>query len=1421
MIKFEFIFLFEINKEHNMKFAIILIITVLLILKSQNITFAQESSSGYNNKNEISSLEGTVVINEILASNTTILPDQDFGLYRDWIELFNNTDSLIQLGGYYLTDDSLEITKWQIPNGSELASNTGMIIWADGEDLSDRELHTNFKLSKDGEWLGLFSPEHELIDSLLFPEQDTDVSFGRTLEEWKYFGTPTPGKENETWQSETLVYIKTPKFSLNGGFYPGAQTIGLSSTEQNVEIRYTFDGSIPDINSNLYEDPFSLGSTVVVKARVFKEGFLPSKVVTKTYFIDEKTSLPVFSISTDPSNFWDDNIGIYTIGTNGLSFWGVNANYWQDWERPSHIEFFEDDKELAFSMNAGIAINGARRNTLQKSFRIFARDEYGDPLIQYKIFPYKPINEFKSLILRNGGYPEFRHTMFRDGMMQQLLTGEMDIDNQAYRPAVVFINGEYFGIYNIREKQNEDYLYYNHGVDPANIDLLESNQTIVEGDRDHYQAMLGFINDSNISESEVYDSVKSLMEINEYINYQISEIYFANIDWPANNIKYWRPKTPDGKWRWMMFDVESGFQLWANYDHNSIEFATDSNSTTWNNAPWSTFLLRTLLKNDEFKNEFVQKFALHLNTTFKPERVLNFIDSLKGKITDEIPEHIQRWAIGCSASNPESSDGCTFPSVSAWESNVELMNVFAENRPEYIAGFVNDKFGLSGLANITFKTEEIHGGTIQVFNKAVTNSEAITKFYKNIPIEIEAVPAAGFDFAGWEGISGIDTSSAIIMVNSDTTITALFTPSSEIAIPSLISEDLTLTNLGIPYSTNGDIIIESTATLTVEKGVEIEMPENGSIYVLGKLLINGTKEDPITISPKFEEENKRWGAICFDNAIGKSVLEHVKIIGATLGAHPINQKAAISGYNSDIVLDFVEMKNVDFPIFIQFGSVSLTNSKITTDVTSDLINVKFADAVVENCDLLGNDAIDTDAIDYDGVVDGIIKGNKIYNFSGYNSDGIDLGEGAENILVEKNFIHDCEDKGISIGQGSSAIITNNVITNCSFGIGAKDSNSYAIVDHNTFYNNSVGVAAFEKNSGRGGATLDVINTIIANSNEAPYSFDDYSQIKFTYSLSNTESLPGDSNITADPLLTDPERNDFRILVGSPAIDRGDPESPLDPDGSRTNIGAYYYDFEGKTNIVINEINYHSIDEFNPMDWVELYNPKDTAINLSNWIFKDSNEDHIFNIPTDTDILGKDYIILCQDTTEFQLAFPDTKVCFGNLNFGLSNAGETIRLYDNIGNLIDFVTYEDTFPWATEPDGGGATLGLLSPELDNSLAENWNSTLAYGTPGYENSFASDSTDTTGTMPTNYSLYQNYPNPFSGKTTFMFGLPIDDFVTIEVFDLLGRKVAIVVIKDYPAGIFSESFDASHLASGVYFYSLRTKSGVIINKKMVLLK
>ena len=181
---------------------------------------------------------------------------------------------------------------------------------------------------------------------------------------------------------------------------------------------------------------------------------------------------------------------------------------------------------------------------------------------------------------------------------------------------------------------------------------------------------------NDLSVQENYDSVKHWMDIDNYINYQIAQIYFANTDWPANNIKYWRPRTVNGKWRWMVFDVDGGFGLWGQHNFNSLEFATEENSTEWNNAPWSTFLFRNLLKNQEFADEFAQRFALYLSYTFNPNEVIVLINEFQNKIKNEFPKHIDRWASNCSPTNPESKDGCLYDDISIWYSKVEELRTF-------------------------------------------------------------------------------------------------------------------------------------------------------------------------------------------------------------------------------------------------------------------------------------------------------------------------------------------------------------------------------------------------------------------------------------------------------------------------------------------------------------------------------------------------------------------------------------------------------------------------------------------------------------------------------------------------------------------------------------------------------------------------
>ena len=933
---------------------------------------------------------------------------------------------------------------------------------------------------------------------------------------------------------------------------------------------------------------------------------MPSSIITHTYFINENITLPVISISTDPENLWNDEIGIYCIGTNGITGYGVTANYWQNWERPINIELYEPNGNIAFNINAGISIGGMRRNMKQKSFRIFARNKYGTAEINYKIFDDKPINKFKSIILRNGGLPDFTSTIFRDGMMQSLLIGQMDIDYQAYKPSVVFLNGEFWGIYNIREKLNEDYLASNHGVNPDNVDLLECNAHVIEGDALHYNTMLNFIISNDMTLPTNYNYIKSQMDVDEYLNYQISQIYFANYDWPGLNIKFWRPKAENVKWRWLLFDTDAGFGMWGQYYYNEIEHATAIDGPGWPNPPWSTLLFRKLLENNEFKNEFIQRLASYLNTTFEPERVIHIIDSLKINIHPDMPRHITRWK------DEDSSDGVCVASVSEWESEVDVLREFANLRPAYVRQHIINKFGLSGTVELIVNT--IGEGKVKINNVNIPDSSFTGIYFKDFPIHLKAIPKVGYKFVNWQGISNDDTSEISFILTQNSTITAIFDYTDESIIPSEVSTNMILTQSESPYIALGDIVVDSNVTLQIEPGVEILMPDSANIIVYGELIMNGTENNPIYIKPNLTVGTYKWGAICIHNATDTTKLSYVRIEGASYGRDKITFKAAVSGFNSDIILDNVFIKDTNQPFYSQYGDIMIKNSTFRSTQICDLINIKYANsALVENCDLRGNDAYDTDAIDYDGINNGIIRGNNIYGFFGLNSDGIDIGEGAANILIENNLIYNCSDKGVSVGQASSAILKRNVIVNCYQGVGVKDSLSYARIDQNTFYGNGTAIACFEKIFGNGGGSADVVNTILSNSYESSYFVDEFSSINITYSLSNTNNLPGEGNILAVPLFVNANIYNLELLPNSPCINSGDPASPLDPDGTLADMGAYYiYNTPDEVSIIINEINYNSPIEYDSEDWVEFYNKGETTVDMSGWVFKDQNNDHIFH-----------------------------------------------------------------------------------------------------------------------------------------------------------------------------------------------------------------
>ncbi|MFN2163022.1 MAG: chitobiase/beta-hexosaminidase C-terminal domain-containing protein, partial [Candidatus Promineifilaceae bacterium] len=417
-----------------------------------------------------------LTINEILPGNAAANLDPDFYEYASWIEIYNNGASAVDLQDYslsYMDYGAEAAVIWKVPNTLSIPAQGHVLFWADETDK--RGTHTSFELDLRGSEIALLDPAGNVLDSVSYDMRDgkdllPDISYGRQPDgggDWLYFDQPTPAAANTTPGFAAPTLAGAPTFSPPGGFYTGEQIVTLSTSESTAVIRYTTDGSIPTPSSPLYTDPLTLSGPTVIRARVFAPGKLAGRTASHTYLIDFSTTLPVISLATKPAHLFDDTIGIYVEGTNGVTgnCSDVPVNWNRSWERPVSMEMFETDGRRVVAQDAGLEIfGGCSRTFPRKSLEIKARRTYGDKDIDYQALPDKPIDSYKRLVLRNSGNDNYA-TQFRDALQQYLVKDMMDIDYQAYRPVVVFLNGAYWGLYNLRDKADEAFVEQNYDLD--------------------------------------------------------------------------------------------------------------------------------------------------------------------------------------------------------------------------------------------------------------------------------------------------------------------------------------------------------------------------------------------------------------------------------------------------------------------------------------------------------------------------------------------------------------------------------------------------------------------------------------------------------------------------------------------------------------------------------------------------------------------------------------------------------------------------------------------------------------------------------------------------------------------------------------------------------------------------------------------
>ncbi len=597
-------------------------------------------------------------------------------------------------------------------------------------------LHTNFKLSA-GDPVYLVNELSVPVDYKATIAVQTDHSYGRKPDGgtvWEVFTAPTPGATNNSAASVSGYCNDALNFSVNAGFYSSAQTVAITGSS---EIRYTLDGSDPSPASALYTAPISISSTKVLKAGCFSGGRIPYQPYTNSYFINAATTLPVFSISTAPGLMFDPMTGIYMLGPNADSanspYFG--ANFWEDIDIPVYVEFFEKNNTQIFEQGSELRIYGNySRANRQKSLALKAAKRFGKDHFAHSFFPEKHIRKFSQIVLRNSG-GDFNYMHYRDGFIQKSVSKKTALDIQDYRPAAVYINGEYWGILNIREKINEQYVEDNSGIDKDSIDLAETWGQALHGTNNLYVLQWWAAN-TDMTVATNYKMVADSFDLDNVVDYFSTEIFISNWDWPQNNVKFWRPVQGARKWRYILWDTDISLGL---FNLNPVSFNQLGRiknappiTATGNIGPHAD-IFNGLLKNTAFRNKFINRYADLMNTLFRPSTLDKLLYDMRDSIAVEMPRHQARWS-----------------AWQVWPDEIQNVKTFYTSRIGYARNEVRNEFSLTKQVNITLAVSPAGAGYVKINTIYPDVFPWTGVYFDGVPVEITAIANPGYTFSYWQ-----------------------------------------------------------------------------------------------------------------------------------------------------------------------------------------------------------------------------------------------------------------------------------------------------------------------------------------------------------------------------------------------------------------------------------------------------------------------------------------------------------------------------------------------------------------------------------------------------------------------------------------------------------------------------------------------
>lgn len=701
------------------------------------------------------SLKAEVRITEIMTNNVSTIHSDKYD-YDGYVE-FHNDGGSVDLKGWRVTNVKEGNVAWsvQLDSTHVLPNGYSLLFFGKSETSSSSasQVRNNYvgrvgkKLTTDEGSIS-FEKDGEIL-SISYPAQRPHLSYCDDG-----FMMPTPGKENDALVTTLSNRVAAPEFASSlPGLYEDELSVELVCPTEGAKIYYTVNGDTPtEEKGTLYEAPITIKKSTALRAKAFKEGMLYSEITTGSYILANKyyeacpnggKRMPVVSITANHEDIFGDSLGIYVDGKNGTTkgCYNVPYNFQQDWTRSANFEYILDGK-VVDNQEVEIGVyGGCTRIHKAKSLKIKANKRSGKNKLNYTDFFQKcPHKKLKSIALRNGGNGfAYVQPRWRDMYIQSLGDG-MNLDKQAAQPVSFFLNGKFYGMMIVTERTDEDYTYHHYGLDEDEIDLLSVNSEgyhIVEGTRDAYDEMINYAV-KNYAQDDFYEQMDKRMDIDEYVDYQILEQYVGNTDWVSNNTKLWRNRD-GGRFRWIVYDTDFGLSKATPVDRDMIKFATSEKGTE---PCWT--LLKSMLKNEDFRWKFLDQYLDRLENQFTDERINNNLDSLDDLTMYEM----------CATINYADTLKCP-DNIDEYNAEIEKMRQFALDRKSYVVDQLKKEFGL-GDDTVIFKVRTVFPNDetpkfSYLLNKRACSEAKLNKpVYRHERVKVEPQVPYGYRILRWE-----------------------------------------------------------------------------------------------------------------------------------------------------------------------------------------------------------------------------------------------------------------------------------------------------------------------------------------------------------------------------------------------------------------------------------------------------------------------------------------------------------------------------------------------------------------------------------------------------------------------------------------------------------------------------------------------